>query len=384
MLISALLAIDQATGLKYFLKWSSFIAVFYIVYLNVSSINEIRRILLISLWMAAVVSIMGIVVYVFAHDKVEQVIQFFLHHHRIASIMEPDTLIYKLTKDRSELNWFCLRPDGQMQLRAFGTFECVLCFSSYLGLVMAFASYIFIHVSSVKQKIVNGCAILLLFIVLILTYSRSAYLAMIIVTFMNVVMVTIKRQARWEIIKIIAAGCILLAVLTVLITPVHEEILSRVTATSDAARVRNFYWRQGLAIIKARPAMGVGLANYGEGINKYVNLSGWAKRSSHNQYIQLGAEIGLIGLSIYMAIGIYSLYYSLKLFQISKDFSISLLSMGFLGMWVWIGFQSMFYEPIGDAKFGMMFWLMVGLNASLYRIYKNENKIVSGLNSNTR
>jgi hypothetical protein len=52
-----------------------------------------------------------------------------------------------------------------------------------------------------------------------------------------------------------------------------------------------------------------------------------------------------------------------------------LLGMGFVGMWVWFCIQNMFNTYLFGDKFSMMFWLMVGLNASLYRIYKESSNI---------
>ena len=55
-----------------------------------------------------------------------------------------------------------------------------------------------------------------------------------------------------------------------------------------------------------------------------------------------------------------------------------IIALCFLGMWIWFCVQSLFNSDLFGDKFSMMFWLMVGFNAALHRIYLAEQSPGSG------
>jgi hypothetical protein len=370
MALDAVIAIDRMAGIKYFLKWCSVIAVFFSVYLNVREFDDVRSVLKVFLWSAGAVSIISISIYIAAHDDLERVVKVFLNHPSIALVMEPDTLVHKLVEDRAELNWYYTLSDGSTRLRAFGTFECVLMLSGYLGLIL---SFIVFHCTSLfknKQKIVNGIVYLFIVAALALTFTRSGYASFFIMIIVSAVLWFAKMKKDRKRIIIIS---ILLAtgVVAVLALPVKKGIMYRIYGTNGDIKGRIQYWGQGLKIMRARPLIGVGLANYEKGLSIYVNPSQKPWRAAHNQYIQMGAEMGSLGLLVYLLIISYGFYYSWEIYQKNNDSRLFAIGLGFLGMWLWVAFQNMFFDSIFDTKFGMMFWAMVALNARMYD-FQNE------------
>jgi hypothetical protein len=370
MAVDALAAINKMTGIKYFLKWSSVIAVFFVVYLNLSKLEDLRSVLKVFLWTAAAVSIAAIVIYVTAKDNLEWVMHLFLNNTYIAAVMEPDTLMHKLVEDVTELNWYYSVPDGSLRLRAFGTFECVLLFSSYLGLIISFLAFYFTPIFSKAQKAANGIIYFFIIATLALTFTRSAYGVFAMVMFVNMALILLKLRKNKRIIGIMLSALILTGGAAVYAPTIRQGIMYRVAGTDGDIKVRLRYWKQGLGIMKARPLMGVGLANYGEGLKKYVNPPEKPWRAAHSQYIQIGAEMGAVGVLVYLLIIFYGLYYSWITYLKSQDYKVFTLGLGFIGMWIWIAFQNMFFDSIFSPKFGMMFWAMVALNARLYDLQR--------------
>jgi len=64
--------------------------------------------------------------------------------------------------------------------------------------------------------------------------------------------------------------------------------------------VRAGYWRAGTLIIEDHPFTGVGLENFSDFYAQKKRPQDQEARRAHNDYIQIGAEIGLVGLLLYL------------------------------------------------------------------------------------
>jgi len=70
---------------------------------------------------------------------------------------------------------------------------------------------------------------------------------------------------------------------------------------AGSSQVRYGYWRAGLAIFEERPFVGVGLDNFADYYARFKRPEDQEARRAHNDYIQLAAELGLIGVFAYGA-----------------------------------------------------------------------------------
>jgi O-antigen ligase len=109
----------------------------------------------------------------------------------------------------------------------------------------------------------------------------------------------------------------------------------------------------------------VGVANYGDGRRRFAKED--PKLPAHSNYLQIGAEMGLLGLFAFLWIAIGGVLSSFWIFRGSPNEEIKLLGLGFLGLWIWFLVQSQFATYYDSTKFSMLFWLLAGLNMSLYR-----------------
>ena len=71
--------------------------------------------------------------------------------------------------------------------------------------------------------------------------------------------------------------------------------------TSNSGRI--YIWKQSLESVIASPVFGVAIGNYPVILNQDVSLAK-AGSSAHNLFLQIAAEIGLIGFAVTTPVGI--------------------------------------------------------------------------------
>lgn len=137
---------------------------------------------------------------------------------------------------------------------------------------------------------------------LILTFSRSTYLAFLICLFVILMI------RMWRIVVI---AMILLAVVGGSIPRVRTRVLGAVQFDTTA-RDRIESWKSTLIIVKANPVMGVGYNAFGPAQLRYgtrQNLESHAAGGSDSSLLFILATTGIIGL------GIYSMFWLLLWFD---------------------------------------------------------------------
>ncbi len=146
----------------------------------------------------------------------------------------------------------------------------------------------------------------------VLTYSRGGFLALIValIAFMYVY-----RPKVYHVPLIILA---LIAVFVVAPKNYVERIFSlqEFFSTPGSLRTEDMALRgrasaniTAYEMIRSNPLFGVGLNNYENSFGQYSRLSGLAmetETAAHNLYLEVAAETGLVGLTVFMAMVIVS------------------------------------------------------------------------------
>jgi putative inorganic carbon (hco3(-)) transporter len=160
-----------------------------------------------------------------------------------------------------------------------------------------------------KKAALTG--IVLLPIVIILTQSRGAFLALAVF-----VLFAISGSRRKP--RIIAAVAIIAAVV-VLATPQSAwhrfALLKNATSTENlqevdpegSAEQRFEIWKVAAAIIRDHPVEGVGLGAYSSAHQIYARSNAFSpiaagKRDTHSTYLNVLAETGIVGFTLFMAL----------------------------------------------------------------------------------
>jgi O-antigen ligase len=199
--------------------------------------------------------------------------------------------------------------------------------------------------------------------VLVFTWTRSAFLSLlcVIAGFLAISAKKILNKKILLILLLAIFGCISLT-----FSQYARRVISyRANATKSWKDDRVPFWKEGMSVFLNQPVLGVGIANY----ERTQCLRGKPGLPAHNQYIQLAAELGTVGLVVYLMLLVEGIRISYKMYSKANDAEFRFLGMGFLGFWIWYSVQSFFVNHLFADKYSMMFWIMVGSNAGLYRLF---------------
>jgi O-antigen ligase len=202
---------------------------------------------------------------------------------------------------------------GSRSLRSYGTFSHPNIFGGYLATGILFLAWT-LRVAKEKWELVAVSAWTILFsVALILTFSRSAWLALSVALLVLVLqMVVFKKIPPRKAYPIIALG-VLTIVLSVGVFSSNVfarfQTSLRVEAISIEERISQ-YDSVG-SIVKTRPLLGVGAGNYVFALSQIIkDKPVWDYQPIHNSILLFVAEVGFIGLFalLYLLNAFYKLY----------------------------------------------------------------------------
>jgi len=176
-----------------------------------------------------------------------------------------------------------------------------------------FLLYILYKFESARLKWLSYILLFSAFSALFLLLSRGAFIAM---TVSVVLFMLIYFKRNYVSKAIILVSIILfssLSVQNIVLTENKNEIIDRISSIStdrsdDSVNERLSFYSHALESIKKNPILGVGIGNWkiksidyaGRIMNAYT-----VPYHAHNDFLQIGAEIGLIGLIFYAFLVIY-------------------------------------------------------------------------------
>ena len=360
---------EKALSIKFFIKATVFISLYFVVSKSISKISDLENIIKTAVVTAFALSFLGIVI---CFADFSAIFKFVTQNPLSSNINNPKTIKEKVVSHGFNFLYWNWSDPATGYVRAFSTFYDAIDLSAYLGLMLPFAAWYIVEQTG--KPVLKALMIITSLICIVFTMTRSAYVALAVTT-VTLIIGLYKVFNRKMFILLISALLILLGI----VSPVFiKNIEKRFSDDSKTEFTRPRLWQDGLRVFMINPIMGIGTANYKQGlvqcgIKEYF-------LPAHNQYIQIAAENGLIGLICYIAILFSGVACSYKIFIGSNIRKLQLLSLGFIGMWSWYLTQSFFATYLFGDKFSMMFWLMVGLNAALYRMHLAEPSVNLKLN----
>lgn len=237
-------------------------------------------------------------------------------------------------------------------LRSLGTFDHPNIFGAYLSIALFIGYFLFI---TTRRR---GCKALLLFVIplfilaLGLTFSRGPIFAWMVGTLLFVGLGWIKRSAfsshekkGFSVLSLlIGVGC--LAVLALLFKQlmVRGGFVNYNTVSAGADQGRILLFKLALLLFKTHPLLGIGFNGYSlfpygtlnpqyEGANEFG-------AHSHNIYLQVASETGIIGL-IFVGLFLFSLIRLFRKIEITPlklalgSIFVSFLAIGLVDHFLW-------------------------------------------------
>src|SRR3989454_1151089 len=192
-------------------------------------------------------------------------------------------------------------------LRWSSTFYWPNPFAAFLLLVLPVELSRYVYAPGTREALAHGALSVLLAGSLVLTYSRGAWVSLLVIVPLAALTV---RPASWRrtVSRLALVGLATAIAVAVLIRGpgsgsglVVEDLLGRVASVSDsqdyAVQGRRNFWRAGLAIFMDHPVMGTGPGTFGAMHPAYQRDVRYYARDAHSLYVQAASEEGGVGLA---------------------------------------------------------------------------------------
>ena len=172
---------------------------------------------------------------------------------------------------------------------------------------------------SSRMRSIYISIVILLGIVIFFTFSRSAWLAILVTL---PIILYIRYKKRWRaFVKYLLGIAISLFVILGLFPPIRRRFFSMFYIFNYTVWVRILVWLSSVFIIKDHPLFGVGAGNFAYVYTYYqgkflispfgksfIKYAGFAEKA-HNEYIQLFVELGLLGFLLFFLLLMVYFYY---------------------------------------------------------------------------
>lgn len=261
---------------------------------------------------------------------------------------------------RLDFLWFMFPPGASIN-RVSSVFGNADFLGGYLAMVfpVSFSMFLFR-----KRKILFGISSITIFISLLLTFTRSAWVSFGLSFIFLLVVLFIYRPDVISKNKVWLLSVLIVFVLLVIVLNfttgygIFSRFFSIFNWSGYNVQVRFGLWSSALNIFKRSPVTGIGLDNF--------KIVGQGCRI-HNEYLQILAEMGIIGIGVFAWL-IFS--YFKESFLALKNSSayrqiliISLMAAAFSML-----IDSLFCFPLHRVSHNVLFWSLLGLTLAVGNI----------------
>ena len=213
--------------------------------------------------------------------------------------------------------------------RAFGFNHTPTFYGSFMLMQLPLTIYISqLEILSPLWRRLATCAAGLSLICLVLSLTRGAWLALVMVV---VVFVVLEKRFRLLTAKI-CAGLAVIFLIVALMSPTIQERLSTITSTKFQSNTeRILMWEAAAEIFRDYPISGVGQKMYVNAYNKYYIPSEARERAGeigeeghthpHNNLLHRASEGGLLGLASFVGLYVYFFWKFFTQYKREKTFA---------------------------------------------------------------
>jgi O-antigen ligase len=205
------------------------------------------------------------------------------------------------------------------------------------------------------------CMISLLIAITFMTPGRSGYLALIVLSIYFFYRAIAYKKNYWAALFV----CLLIPSLFLNSSMVKDRVnlgMKEISNASDAGHgketsmgLRINAWKNAIELIKKHPLLGVGTGGYEQAfVHSDKDQEGWVKfiqHDPHNQFLKIFAELGIVGLVIFLS------FLGATLFQKTMPFYFD-LSFGVLLVWCGTSLFSSHFSTFTEGRF-IYLWLGV-------------------------
>jgi O-antigen ligase len=251
-----------------------------------------------------------------------------------------------------DLGVFVIEYGDQRWLRAYGSLPHPNMLAAFLVIALIFLFVLSLEADDRQKRLFVGLSWIVMIPALLFTFSRAAWLGFAVCYLVFIIWLIVKKIKNRLTIQLLILGVVLAGVLGAMFwQPVTARVLGeqRLEIFSNQERV-NLY-NQSKILIKDFWYRGVGLGNYTLAVNKQIDSSWpvWAYQPVHNIYLLALAEVGIIGLGLYLFVICYLLFRVRNILAV-KLALIVLLIIGLFDHFLWSLYLGI-----------LLWWFIIGL-----------------------
>lgn len=206
-------------------------------------------------------------------------------------------------------------------------------------------------------------------ITLLLTFTRAGWVGF------GVGMIVFFALYNWRYLWLLAAAG---AGAVVALPGAVQRFTSIVNFVSGSGGFRLQLFRTAAVMIRDRPVFGVGIGNYLTAyprvIERYPTYDvGFAEYSSHNSFLTVTAEMGFVGLFVFVWIVLRALRQAISGWFHLRDEGDRLLSLGIAGGMIAFLTQSVSNVTFFHPRVTVYYWFLLAIAVALWRIGEREH-----------
>lgn len=265
--------------------------------------------------------------------------------------------------DISNFQWVDGEQFPDLKVRIFSTLQNPNLLAGFLVVVMSLAVGQGLYDERIADKILMFMLVTVLGICLVLTYSRGAWLSIVVVAaicgrFYN-------RKVLWlfVIIPVVAFFCH---------DAVMERIMSIFNPTDTSSTLRIALWESTIAMILDNPLFGIGWGAYWLVYPEYdFFLNNPAARivHAHNMYLHIAAEIGIPGLLVFLAVIYGHTKKAIDILRQTNNRWVAGLMLGIMSAVLGLAVNGFTDYIMFNVQLSMLFWL---LNAVIIAVWQGN------------
>lgn len=226
------------------------------------------------------------------------------------------------------------------------------------------------HLTGIRLAAGGAASIMLL--AFLLTGSRGGLVGLAVALVVAVVVAD-----RWRPRAVVAATVVaaVTAAFFAFYAPddIRDRVLAATNGESRSQEGRDTIWVVALRMAEDRPVAGVGLASFDDEAVSYAVEPGRTFRTdevidnvsvAHNTYLQIWAELGLVGLALFLAVVAFSLSSAFRaalIFKRQGDLTMEVLARALLVALMGVLAADFFISQ----HFSKVLWLLLGLGPAL-------------------
>ncbi len=316
---------------NFILLWGRYLLLYWLFANSVTSFRQVKQIIVAMLLSALLVSLYG-------------VFQYFSH----VQMLSPEWI------DKDQF------PD--IKTRVFSTLYNPNLLAAYLVAVISLTLSFIGSVKQTKEKCALAVILISCLACLVFTYSRGAWLSLLIMILLLGTIVN--RKLLWSLMGVPA-----------LIFLFKESLLKRlysiVNPSDTSATLRIALWESTVEMIKEHPWLGIGWGAYWlvyPEYNFFIEDAQTIIYHAHNMYLNIMAELGILGLTVYLVIVFFHLSLVYRLYKSKLKQPFAVIAVGLAAAVISFLISGLTDYVLFNVELSMMFWLLLALIRSINKL----------------